>query len=94
MNIEQTIILDIFYFGFGYVLGLVSGLFIKSKTNLYTKAKMSDFVALMVVMMWVLSMVVDILSTQYETSPLVQGLMGAIVGFFYKQKLDTKQNDK
>lgn len=33
---------------------------------------------------WSISMIVDILSPTYETSPLVHGLMGAIVGFFYR----------
>ncbi len=44
----------------------------------------NTIVLLIVSFIWALSMVVDILSPTYETSPLVHGLMGAIVGFFYK----------
>lgn len=32
---------------------------------------------------WLASVLVDIASPQYETSPLIHGIMGAIVGFFF-----------
>lgn len=42
---------------------------------------------------WAVSMLVDIISPTYETSPLVHGLMGAIVGFFYRPKINEKSSD-
>lgn len=47
-------------------------------------------VLLTVTLVWAISMLVDIVSPNYETSPLVHGLMGAIVGYFYKPKLNEK----
>ena len=32
---------------------------------------------------WFISVVVDIVNPHYETSPLIHGIMGAIVGFFF-----------
>lgn len=43
-----------------------------------------QIVLLVVTAIWGTSMLVDIVSVGYETSPLVHGLMGAIVGFFFK----------
>lgn len=42
---------------------------------------------------WVISMIFDIFSPIYETSPLVHGLMGAIVGFFYKPLNKKNENE-
>lgn len=91
MNLSSTIIINLVSFFIGYMLGVGSGIVIKDKTKLFETIKLSDFVALMVVLMWVISMTIDIISPTYETSPFVQGLMGAIVGFFYKQKFDEQK---
>ena len=92
MTITVEILFDIFHFLFGFTLGFAIGIFVNAKTRIFDKIKMSDFIAFMVVVIWAISMVVDILSPEYETSPLVQGLMGAIVGFFYKQRISDKKN--
>lgn len=44
----------------------------------------NTFVLVAVTIIWTISMLVDIASPTYETSPFVHGLMGAIVGFFFK----------
>lgn len=67
-----------------YVGGLLSGYFISRYYKPATETKNSDTVLLVVTAIWALSMIIDIISPQYETSPLVHGLMGAIVGFFYR----------
>lgn len=70
-----------------YVGGLISGYVIarlwKSPAGDQTKNR-SEIVLMVVTLVWATSMIIDIMSAQYETSPLVHGLMGAIVGFFYK----------
>lgn len=67
-----------------YVAGIVSGYFLRGFLDRQkTNKKESNFVLFAVTLIWVLSMLVDIASAAYETSPLVHGLMGAIVGFFY-----------
>lgn len=69
-----------------YIAGLLTGYFISRIYKPAENQKTNDFVLIVVTVVWALSMFIDIVSPQYETSPLVHGLMGAIVGFFYKPK--------
>lgn len=88
---EHVIIATVFY-----VLGLMSGIVISSyfnKKDIPILAKEnSNFIVLLVVSLaFFLSVVVDLLSPAYETSPYMYGLMGAIVGFFYKNQKDKNE---
>lgn len=67
-----------------YVGGVLSGYFAARFYKPKEGARNSEIVLVVVTAIWALSMIIDIISPQYETSPLVHGLMGAIVGFFYK----------
>lgn len=76
----QTIIIGIS----SYTGGLLTGYFFSRYWKPSESQSKGDFVLLVVTGIWALSMIIDIISPQYETSPLVHGLMGAIVGFFYR----------
>lgn len=79
--------------GISYVLGIFSGIFIKERLLKNKEvAQANNFVLVVVTIIWALSMLYDIISPSYETSPMVHGLMGAIVGFFYKPV--AKKEDK
>lgn len=68
-----------------YFLGTITGFVIKSSLEKKKASVQANTVVLYVVSgIWCISMIVDIISPVYETSPLVHGLMGAIVGFFYR----------
>ncbi len=68
-----------------FFLGIACGILINRFFNKQVSNIGNNTIVLLIVsFVWALSMVVDILSPIYETSPLVHGLMGAIVGFFYK----------
>lgn len=59
----------------------------------------NTFVLVIVTLIWATSVLIDILSPTYETSPLIHGLMGAIVGFFFKpwqtnQEKDNSENNR
>ena len=69
-----------------YSLGLLSGVIVGKTVNKSGDEGNSTLVLIIVTIIWAMSMVVDIISPTYETSPLVHGLMGAIVGFYYKQR--------
>ena len=74
-----------------YFIGLCSGILINRFFNKQlSDVKNNTIVLLIVSFVWAISMIVDILSPTYETSPLVHGLMGAIVGFFYKPNFLSK----
>lgn len=48
------------------------------------KIESNQMVLIVVTAVWAVSVLIDIVSPTYDTSPLIHGLMGAIVGFFYK----------
>lgn len=79
-NLILTVILGISSF----IGGFISGYVIRGVKDKRGDVDNNSIVLLIVTLVWALSMIVDIISPQYETSPLVHGLMGAIVGFFYK----------
>ena len=79
-------------FVIGGVLGFVAGsLFERKKLNIPA----NTVVLMMVSGIWCISMLVDISSPVYETHPMVHGLMGAIVGFFYRPAgTQSRKDDK
>lgn len=87
-GITSTLIIGLLSFVAGFITGFVfRG--IKDKRG---DTDNNSIVLMIVTVIWALSMLVDIISPEYETSPLVHGLMGAIVGFFYKPF--SRQQDK
>lgn len=51
----------------------------------------NTFVLVVVTIIWATSVLIDIASPTYETSPLVHGLMGGIVGFFFRPYKDNEK---
>jgi len=68
-----------------YMLGIMSGIFISTmfKDRKY-QANYKNVVLIVVSVMWTISVAYEIINPTYHTSPLIHGLMGSIVGFFYK----------
>ena len=77
-----------------FIVGVVTGYSIRYFTEkkmkkeskwafLDTNKKRINFLLVTVTILWGLSMIVDIVSITYETSPFLYGLMGAIVGYFF-----------
>jgi len=66
-----------------WLVGIVMG-FILGRLKFFQHQKNSDIVLLAVTVVWVISMIVELINPAYKTSPLVHGLMGMIAGFFYK----------
>lgn len=68
-----------------YILGFMSGFiangYMKQK---FTQASSKTIVLIIVSVMWTLSVAFELINPEYHTSPLIHGLMGSIVGFFYK----------
>ena len=69
-------------------VGFASGYWFRDKFKTLSSQQSSTFILLAVTGVWVISVLVDIASPTYETSPMLHGLMGAIVGYFYKNKYD------
>ena len=74
-----------------YLLGIGTGYAIKSAIGKNFNTSNSKLIVLLVVTtIWTVSMIVEIANPAYHTNPMVHGLMGSIVGFFYKFEPKTK----
>ncbi len=75
-----------------FALGNLTGYFLRGIIDDKVKDESPNTLVLIAVTaVWVVSTMVDIASTQYETPLVVHTLMGAIVGFFYKNHESTKK---
>lgn len=75
--------------GISFVAGTISGYILRGlidKKNSVDKLEYRNLVLLVVTLVWALSALIDIVDPEYSTSPLIHGLMGGIVGFFFKKK--------
>ena len=77
-NIEHIIIALVSFAG-----GSLFGYYIRGRMDGRVSSD-NHIVLLAVTTVWTVSVLVDLLTQSYQTSPLIHGLMGAIVGFFYK----------
>ena len=91
---DQTFIHDATLSVVSAALGFIFGFLTKSVMVKRVDPKQSEtFVLIAVTVMWVVSVAVDLINAEYQTSPLVHGLMGATVGFYYKPNATKAQND-
>jgi hypothetical protein len=79
---NNTVLVAIASYAGGLISGYILARFIDKKA--ISDKGNGDIVLLAVTIMWVISMAVELTTPVYKTSPLVHGLMGAIVGFFYR----------
>jgi len=78
----NELIIGILAYLSGLLTGIFAGRFFYNKQD--SKALNSNLVLFVVTAVWAVSMIVDIATPSYETPVAVHGLMGAIVGFFYR----------
>lgn len=85
-----NIIVAVVFFGFGNFTGYL----LRGITDKHIQDKSANSLVLVAVtFVWVVSVLVDILDSNYETPMLLHTLMGAIVGFFYKPILKSGSKD-
>jgi hypothetical protein len=82
MDVSHIITAIIFY-----VLGVVSGILLQqglfAKHIDFSQNQRMNWLIIVVSLMWAISVLYDMINPSYQTSPLIHGLMGAIVGFFF-----------
>ena len=81
---SQKILISVISYILGFVTCFVFKRNVEGDPKRNFQIKDNTFVLGVVTVIWAFSVFVDIMSPQYETSPFIHGLMGAIVGFFYK----------
>jgi len=76
---------NVLSFVMGAIIGSVGGFITRGVVDKKLQLiQAKDLVMLSVVSLFIISMLIDFISPNYETSPFLYGLMGAIVGFFYR----------
>jgi len=84
----DKIILSIISFSVGVLIGYLIRCYMARDLN---ASDNKTLVLLLVSVAWFVSVIVEIINPVYHTNPMIHGLMGSIVGFFYKFELKPKQ---
>ncbi len=71
-----------------YGLGFLSGYLVRGMLQKFNTEDSSHLILIVVSVIWAISVIVDIANPAYDTPTLLHGLMGAIVGYYYKNKYD------
>jgi len=69
-----------------FQIGIIIGWIVSRDSKSTTRAKLQTMVAIVVTLGWMSATMAGILVTAYTVSPLMHGLMGAVVGYFFTEK--------
>lgn len=64
-------------------LGIAVGWLLTREQDTFTKKNLRILIAILVTMMWVVSVIAEILIAPYTASILIHGIMGAVVGYLF-----------
>lgn len=67
-----------------FVSGILVGYVLRGMLDGKMQSKPSDFVLVIVLTIWAITRLVDLISPDITTPLALDGLVGAIVGFFYR----------
>lgn len=84
----DKIVLSIISFAVGVLIGYLIRSLMRRDLN---SDDNKTLVLLLVSVAWFVSVIVEIVNPVYHTNPMIHGLMGSIVGFFYKFDLKPKK---
>lgn len=79
---SSQLIIGIVSFMLGNVSGYLMHDVLKKSFNMNEESS-KNFLLVTVTVIWAMSMVVDVVSVNYDVPIAVHGLLGAIVGFFF-----------
>lgn len=68
-----------------FAIGIIIGWQTSTVENVFTQSNLQIVVGILVTIMWVASIVAEIIIPTYTVSVLVHGLMGAIVGYLFSE---------
>jgi hypothetical protein len=66
-----------------FLFGIIAGL--ATKDDMFTDSNLRIAVALLITIVWALSIAAGILIPAYTVSPLVHGIMGGVVGYLFTE---------
>jgi len=68
---------------FLFLIGLIGGWFLSKKEKVFTQSNLQIAVGILVTIVWVVSIVAEIILPAYTVSVLIHGIMGAVVGYLF-----------
>jgi uncharacterized membrane protein YoaK (UPF0700 family) len=89
VNWQQTLIIAIVSF----VAGNITGYVLHRVLDKDKKQSNSTFLLTMVVLVWAVSVLAGIINTSYETNPIMHGIVGTLVGFYFYKRKEGGLND-
>jgi hypothetical protein len=99
-NTSSQIVSQLSFFIIGFILGFFVRIVIdnikgkKGDFEIMTKGQGRTFIAFVVILIWVISILVEINNSEYHVSVLVHGIMGSVVSYFFLIKDGTNGNNK
>lgn len=81
LTLTTVLLVSVATFSLGFLLGWISS----SRKDLKTNMKIRIMVAVVITLVWLFTTVAGIIVASYTVSPLIHGLMGAIVGYFFTE---------
>lgn len=86
MVVDSTFVLVVIAIVGLIAVGLFFGWLVSQQTSVTAKSGLRITIAVLVTAVWIIAVVADILIVEYTISPLLHGIMGAIVGYFFTQE--------
>jgi uncharacterized membrane protein YdbT with pleckstrin-like domain len=68
-----------------FVFGVGGGYLLTRGDNTFSRSKLQTAIALAVTLVWIISIVAEIIIPAYTVSVLVHGIMGAVVGYLFSE---------
>lgn len=66
-----------------YILGFASGYIVSTWVGGLTKADMQERIALLITLIWVLSVTADMVVPDYDTAVWIHAIMGGVAGYLF-----------
>lgn len=67
-------------------LGIIVGWLLTREQKTFTKTDLRILIAILVTMIWAMSIIAEILIVTYTVSVLTHGIMGAVVGYLFSEE--------
>lgn len=86
----ETSILGLTYFIIGFIIGFFFRIVfdslrhhVKTRVEIMTKGEGRMAIATIVVIIWCVTIIAEIVNSSYKVNPLIHGIMGTVVGYFF-----------
>lgn len=68
-----------------FMFGITAGYILTRGDETFSRSKLQSVIAIAVTLVWIVSIVAEILVPAYTVSVLVHGIMGAVVGYLFSE---------